>query len=126
MSTRKLPPKTTYVAYLVFKDIPEKFSGFNGVPMKASVGYVGKEGGGARHETVVYLESNNSPLLALQQEDQLPYEREDGWMEIKMGEIFIDLDDDGKVEMQFKEVEMLKEKSGLIIQGIELRPKNGT
>ena len=43
-----------------------------------------------------------------------------------MGEIFIDLADDGKVEMLFKEVERLGPKSGLIIQGIELRPKNGT
>ena len=65
MSTRVLSPKTTYVAYLVFKDIPEEFSGFNGVPMKASVGYVRKEGVGARHERVVCLESNNSLPLAL-------------------------------------------------------------
>ncbi|XP_057467514.1 F-box protein PP2-B1-like, partial [Actinidia eriantha] len=123
MSTRMLSPKTTYVAYLVFKDIPEEFSGFNGVPIKASVGYVGKEGVGARHERVVYLESNNSLLFPVQIQDQLPYGREDGWMEIKMGEIFIDLADDGKVEMLFKEVERLGPKSGLIIQGIELRPK---
>ncbi|XP_043722219.1 putative F-box protein PP2-B12 isoform X1 [Telopea speciosissima] len=56
-------------------------------------------------------------------EGQVPRERWDGWMEIDMGEFFNDRGDDGEVEMSLLEVKRGNWKSGLIIQGIELRPK---
>ncbi|KAF8392009.1 hypothetical protein HHK36_022349 [Tetracentron sinense] len=61
----------------------------------------------------------------VERERQFPRERGDGWMEIEMGEFFNDRGDDGDVEMSLMEVDNGEWKSGLIIQGIELRPKEG-
>ncbi|XP_042516849.1 F-box protein PP2-B11-like [Macadamia integrifolia] len=52
-----------------------------------------------------------------------PKEREDGWMEIEMGEFFNERGEDGEVVMSLMEVKGGTCKSGLIIQGIELRPR---
>ncbi|XP_042501084.1 F-box protein PP2-B10-like [Macadamia integrifolia] len=54
---------------------------------------------------------------------EIPKKREDGWMEIEMGEFFNERGEDGEVEMTLMEVKGGHWKAGLIIQGIELRPK---
>ncbi|KAJ4943994.1 hypothetical protein NE237_014262 [Protea cynaroides] len=51
-------------------------------------------------------------------------ERGDGWMEIRMGEFFNERGEDGEVEMSLREIKILWWKSGIIIEGIELRPKD--
>ncbi|KAJ4969259.1 hypothetical protein NE237_015960 [Protea cynaroides] len=58
-----------------------------------------------------------------QQDRQIPKERGDGWMEIELGEFFNEKGEDGDVEMSLMEVKGGNWKGGLIIQGIELRPK---
>lgn len=52
-----------------------------------------------------------------------PEERGDGWLEIGLGEFFWEGGCDGEMEVRFMEVKQLSWKSGLIIQGIEIRPK---
>ncbi|XP_020253763.1 F-box protein PP2-B11-like [Asparagus officinalis] len=52
---------------------------------------------------------------------RVPYERNDGWMEIEMGEFFNEDGDDGEVSMRLREVKVLGSKHGLIIEGIEVR-----
>ncbi|KAF3454556.1 hypothetical protein FNV43_RR05004 [Rhamnella rubrinervis] len=49
-------------------------------------------------------------------------EREDGWMEIKLGEFFSG-EDDEEVKMSFMEVKGYQLKAGLVIEGIEIRPR---
>ncbi|KAJ4969096.1 hypothetical protein NE237_015797 [Protea cynaroides] len=53
----------------------------------------------------------------------VPKERGDGWKEIELGEFFNEKGEDGDVEMSLMEVKGGNWKGGLIIQGIELRPK---
>ncbi|XP_047080292.1 putative F-box protein PP2-B12 [Lolium rigidum] len=55
-----------------------------------------------------------------------PQERADGWMELELGEFFIDGggDDDGEVSFSLVETNGGSWKSGLIVQGIEVRRKN--
>nr|GEZ64953.1 F-box domain, phloem protein 2-like protein [Tanacetum cinerariifolium] len=49
-----------------------------------------------------------------------PTTRNDGWMEIELGEFYHDDGDEGDVEMKFQEHRTWK--MGLIVEGIELRP----
>ena len=49
-------------------------------------------------------------------------EREDGWLEIELGEFYSDGSDE-EVKMSLKEVKGEHLKYGLIVEGIELRPK---
>lgn len=48
--------------------------------------------------------------------------RVDGWMEIELGEFFVS-EEDGEVEMGLVEVKGRNLKKGMIIEGIEIRPK---
>ncbi|XP_042988783.1 F-box protein At2g02240-like [Carya illinoinensis] len=98
VQTKILSPYTTYGAYLIYT-IANSFQGL-GVPVKVSVGYID----GC-------------------QEGRFPSKREDMWMEIEMGEFFNHGQDSRVVDMRLGEFEFLNWKSGLVIHGIELRPK---
>lgn len=50
-------------------------------------------------------------------------ERRDGWLELELGEFFIEAGDDGAVKMELRETQGGHWKKGLIIHGIEIRPK---
>lgn len=52
-----------------------------------------------------------------------PKDRNDGWKEVEIGEFYTGNGEDGEVEMRLREVDGLRWKSGLIVQGIEIRPK---
>ncbi|CAN6279643.1 unnamed protein product [Urochloa humidicola] len=52
----------------------------------------------------------------------LPRERADGWLELEMGEFQNDEGEDGEVSIRLEETSATV-KSGLIVQGIEIRPK---
>ena len=124
IDTRFLSSKTTYGAYLVFK-IAEESSGLESVPLKASVRFVGAGRGGAEIKSCdVYVESKLLSDVPTDHGERLPRWRKDGWMEIELGDFFIDQGDD-VVEMRVMEIEHRWEKSGLIVEGIELRPKAG-
>ncbi|PKU62638.1 Putative F-box protein PP2-B2 [Dendrobium catenatum] len=51
-----------------------------------------------------------------------PQTRWDGWMEILLGEFYNEEGDDRDVTMSFSEIKGGNYKSGLIVQGIEIRP----
>ncbi|KAL3506360.1 hypothetical protein ACH5RR_031742 [Cinchona calisaya] len=145
MKTRVLSLKTTYAAYLVYK-ITENSYGLE-VAAKASI----RLGTDVRnrwwrpqleprlvHQTgldnsfVIEPAANNSVCLKppstfkddLPQkiEGRVPHERNDGWLEVFLGEFFND-EGEGEIEMQLSETEILNWKRGLIVEGIELRPK---
>ncbi|KAG8501757.1 hypothetical protein CXB51_004697 [Gossypium anomalum] len=106
ISISMLSPMTHYKAYLVYKE--RKISGFEFYPAKLSVGVVGTEGS----KRAAYLEPKET----------FPKARVDGWLEVEMGEFFNEgCVDDGELEMSALEIEGGNWKSGLILQGIEIR-----
>ncbi|KAF8392011.1 hypothetical protein HHK36_022351 [Tetracentron sinense] len=139
MDTRMLSVKTTYAAYLVFK-FREGINGRHFPPLEVSVRFV-RGGGGGWH--TVYMDPDYQEQVGqiristslirrfpeltncVERKRQFLRDRGDGWMEMEMGEFFNDRGDDGDVEMSLMEVDDYKWKSGLIIQGIELRQKEG-
>jgi hypothetical protein len=55
---------------------------------------------------------------------RLPRERQDGWLEVELGEFDSSGEGiDGEVDMSFNGVSS-NWKNGLIVQGIEVRPKH--
>ncbi|XVF30375.1 hypothetical protein REPUB_Repub16aG0052000 [Reevesia pubescens] len=137
-----LSPMTHYKAYLVFM-APTGAHGFDFQPVEVSVGLVGTEGS----KRTAYLDAergrrqryqfvprriglfNRSRFLGLQpsvpttaSDDQYPKAREDGWLEIELGEFFNEGCIDGELEMSVLEVKAGHWKGGLVIQGIEIRP----
>ncbi|KAJ0092000.1 hypothetical protein Patl1_25949 [Pistacia atlantica] len=66
----------------------------------------------------VYLDPpRNTPKLS--------QKRGDGWMEIEMGEFFNENGDNGMLICSVFDFKGLHTKRGLIVEGIELRPKDG-
>ncbi|CAK9173804.1 unnamed protein product [Ilex paraguariensis] len=118
MKTQMLSPKTTYAVYLVFK-LAKNNRGLE-VPVKASVRFVAEIQDRAENsDDTVYLKLAKDR----QPNGRFPQKRGDGWMEIELGQFFNDHGDDSEVEMQLKETQEHLGKSGLIVKGIELWPK---
>ncbi|KAF6173987.1 hypothetical protein GIB67_039938 [Kingdonia uniflora] len=114
METKVLSPKTTYGVYFVYK-LNLDAKGFVQTPVEALISFV--EIKNTERFRSVYLDPDN----------QVPSQkREDGWLEIEMGEFFNDQGEDGAVHMILSEMKHGNSKSGLIIMGIELRPKHNT
>ncbi|CAH1436329.1 unnamed protein product [Lactuca virosa] len=112
IATVKLSEKSTYVAYLVFqttKDCKEL-----DLPANSSISFGGKK----RETENVYLERPKANET-WQENYVFPHRREDGWMEIKLGEIEYKEGDDGEVDMAFVEV-TANQKSGLIMIVVEV------
>ena len=54
---------------------------------------------------------------------QHPKERADEWLEVELGEFFNDGQEDKELEMGVYEIKSGDWKGGLLVQGIEIRPK---
>ncbi|XP_059439734.1 putative F-box protein PP2-B12 [Corylus avellana] len=148
INTGMLSPTTLYTAHLVFKATTGSF-GFENQPVEVEVGVVGSAGG---HKRSVFLDAERGRRLRHQivrrrgrrftrsgilcqpcrprvkeEDGECPKERGDGWLEMELGEFFNggEDDDDGEVEMSVLEVKGGNWKGGLIVQGIEIRPKRG-
>ncbi|XP_065881594.1 putative F-box protein PP2-B8 isoform X2 [Euphorbia lathyris] len=118
INSRMLSTTTNYGAYLVYK-LKERAHGFEHEPVEAFVGLV-EDGGNETHLRTLYLDEGNG-----EREDGeiVVKERRDGWLEIELGEFFNKEGEDGDLEMSLKEVKNLHWKRGLLIRGIEIRPK---
>lgn len=142
ISTSMLSPSTLYTAYLVFKVTSASY-GLEDLPVEATVGVVGSEvqkrtvyldaerGRSQRYQIVPWrigafnrtrLVGSQAPRPRENEEGKYPKERGDGWLEIELGEFF-NGGGEGEVEMSVLEVEGGAWKGGLIVQGIEIRPK---
>ncbi|XP_057961446.1 F-box protein At2g02240-like isoform X1 [Malania oleifera] len=145
ISTCLLSPDTKYAAYLVFKQT-ESTNGFEYQPVEVSAGITGGENivrsvyldrkermfrlirrRGARGGLLsgaFDMQRLGAPAPGELNDESFPKERADGWCEVELGEFF---NNDGgkKLEMSVKEVKGGRWKSGLVIQGIEIRPKEG-
>ncbi|OWM72348.1 putative F-box protein PP2-B12 [Punica granatum] len=140
VETRMLSTNTDYGAYFVFKFM-EGNDGFENLPVEVSVlnRCSGQKG-------VVYLDPDGElrqqyqislekfwPMFAGRvsladvwtgRGKQLPQEREDGWAEVELGGFFTSDEEDEEVQMSLMEVTSTKWKSGLIIQGVDIRPRD--
>lgn len=133
ISCRMLSPKTTYGVYFVFNMRNDRDTGFDIDPVDAIVGILGTE---AYRESVClnpYLRNRRlrrtralwlmgppagDTMLRLKQ----PRKRDDGWFEVELG-VFENGEGDDEVEMAVMEVKGNTPKSGLVVEGIEIRPK---
>ncbi|KAM1095890.1 hypothetical protein FF1_010730 [Malus domestica] len=139
IETRMLSPSTLYKAYLVFKTTAQAY-GFEHRAAEVTVGLIGEQ----RTNQNVFLGARRVQTRGqgyhmarprgirrthiLDQpreinEAQYPKERHDGWLEIEMGEFFCKGGEGGELEMSCLETKGRHWKSGLIVQGIEIRPK---
>ncbi|PON76584.1 Phloem protein [Parasponia andersonii] len=144
---RMLSPSTLYTANLVFK-LTGAY-GFEHQPVDARVGLVG----GETSTRVVYLDTERGRRQRFQIVPRLPglffrnrafqvyetspprevdntynghehpKERGDGWIEVELGEFYYDGRQEGELEVSVLEVSGGNWKGGLIVQGIEIRPK---
>nr|AFK43692.1 unknown [Medicago truncatula] len=115
-----LSPNTQYAAYLVFKMI----GGFGfrnpNCPVVLSICVEG----GHKSTKIVCLDPNvESRLHNVAVGLQRPSVRSDGWLEIEIGEFFNSGEEDEEVQMNIKETDDYNSKSGLFLEGIEVRPK---
>lgn len=117
IEARNLSPKTKYGAYFVFKLVENRYRrhGFQMRPVSLKVNFEGTEVEEERKKMVI-LDPPEGSLVVSQ-------ERSDGWMEVEMGEIFNELGDDGSIVFHLKEIDNYISKSGLIVEGIEIKPK---
>ncbi|GAY65689.1 hypothetical protein CUMW_243060 [Citrus unshiu] len=133
ISTRSLSQGTLYTAYLVYKLTAGSF-GFEYQPVVVSVGLVS----GESQTRTVYLEeerglrqghhgllnrSSSQASTPKENDGYFPKERKDEWLEIELGDFFNKEDEDGELEMSVLELACGHWKCGLVIQGIEIRPK---
>ncbi|EOA23297.1 hypothetical protein CARUB_v10018680mg [Capsella rubella] len=103
MNTQILSPQTRYLAYIVYKT-SDRFHGLKHI----GVGFIGQ---GTR-ETKRW---ERKDLIKLE-------EREDGWMETELGEFSTEFGCE-EIVLSIIEIDYAYWKRGLIIQGIDTRPK---
>lgn len=146
IQSRMLSGRRTYAAYLIFR-LADWSRGLGHPPQEASVTV------GVQHSSthVVRLQPNDSPSRVRARRNRIRFgplvrwgammleiaadqeasaaaaevgdARDDGWMEAELGEFYNEEGEDGEVEMSLMEVKGGHWKKGLIIQGIEIRPK---
>ncbi|KAI3977788.1 hypothetical protein MKX01_040533 [Papaver californicum] len=134
LDTRLLSPKTFYAAFLVLKFKERVVYGFDYQTIKAKVEVVGRAVGNSgvcSEERRIYLVANGEhaspdPMLKGQ---YVARERGEGWMEVEMGHFYneeLEENEGEEVHMSVLETERLGAKYGIIVQGMELRPKVDT
>lgn len=112
-----LSPKTTYGAYLKVK-IAERAYGLDSLPSEVSI-----EVGNYKSQGTVYIRSHckSNGKSSYQCNCVRNDDDEEEWLEIELGSFYTELDEE--VRMCLKEVKGVHLKGGLIVDGIELRPK---
>lgn len=153
IQSKMLTPKTTYAAYLIFK-LADWSRGLDNPPQEASV-TVGlrsyttlvrlqprSDAARARRNRIRFgplrpVEAPAAPALDHGEEAEEvgerdpppppePQARDNGWMEVAIGEFYNEEEEDGEVVISFVEIKGQHWKKGLIVQGIEIRPKHGS
>ncbi|KAK2632574.1 hypothetical protein EUGRSUZ_L01377 [Eucalyptus grandis] len=122
ISSGMLSPETHYAAYLVFKITPASH-GFEFQPVEVEARFAGDEAGKSWRR---FRHAGGSLMLApAEGSGNYPKERRDGWSEIELGEFLTKEGQDGEVEMSVMETKGGNWKAELVVEGIEIRPKDG-
>ncbi|CAI9768948.1 unnamed protein product [Fraxinus pennsylvanica] len=132
INTRMLSKNTTYGAYLVIK-LANRAFGLDLLPSEVSI-----EVGDYKSMRETYLRGNELEKQDMERdfmehkidgssdceaEECILHMRDDGWLEVELGEFYCD-GNDREVKMSFKEVKGEHLKGGLLVEGIEIRPKH--
>jgi hypothetical protein len=130
--TKILTPNTSYVVYLISK-VSHRVYGLDYAPAEVSISLANKVQNGKAYlynkyeDTLLYdnqrkIEGQNL-MIEYNNENgiRVPSKRDDGWMEIELGEFFCG-EADEEIEMSVMEVGF-RLKGGLVVEGIEVRPK---
>ncbi|KAL6851419.1 hypothetical protein ACP4OV_020352 [Aristida adscensionis] len=124
----ELSPNTKYAAYLVF-NLAEESYGLDSPTQEASI-TVGDRLVSANRVVCLHpRDMEETPLTggAEQAEEgrvSYPRERDDGWMEVELGEFYNDQQGStGVVVVRLAEQVQLNWKKGLILEGVEITPK---
>ncbi|XVE75347.1 hypothetical protein DITRI_Ditri12bG0087100 [Diplodiscus trichospermus] len=133
INTCKLSVDTDYAAYLVFK-LQEEVYGFNYIPAQVSL-TLGADKICRKSVVIDPIFERRPPQRRrrhLLEPDLIDYStmscmegakvRADGWFEIELGNFFNKQGED-EVEMSVMDVNAGIAKGGLVLQGIEIRPK---
>ncbi|KAL1813119.1 hypothetical protein ACET3Z_023184 [Daucus carota] len=130
ISTSLLSGDTVYTTYLVYK--PTKtLHGFEDLPLEISVGIDGEESIKRNvfvdPEGVVQRENVTRPRRMglfhnFRGGRQNPRTRKDGWLEIELAEYYNKEGENRELQIILWEEKSGNRKSGLIIQGLEIRP----
>lgn len=148
INTSMLSPDTNYAAYFVFTTKSRTY-GFDHRSAEGAVGISGHE----RQPQTVFLDPEaarrhmyqivprrlgllnqmadilrggvNPPPSESEAQAWYPQQRSDGWIEVELGEYFVKRGQDVELEMSLTEVKEGNWKSGLVVEGIEIRPKEG-
>ncbi|KAL2345639.1 hypothetical protein Fmac_006924 [Flemingia macrophylla] len=104
-----LSPKTLYGAYLKVK-IADRAYGLDSLPSEVSV-----EVGNRKSQATLYIHSRSKI------NDKSSCKRQDEWSEIELGSFYSHSNEE--VRMCLREVKGVHLKGGLIVDGIEIRPK---
>ncbi|KAL3725713.1 hypothetical protein ACJRO7_030700 [Eucalyptus globulus] len=132
MEMRLLSADTYYSAYLIFKFVHEN-SGFENQAVGVSISsgseverrdiYLDPDGRWRQqYQTARERWPDMDPSVVRSTEEKIPQDRGDGWKEIYLGKFFVNDPPTGEVEVSLKDVTSGTWRSGLVIQGIELRP----
>lgn len=138
--TRILSPNTKYEAYLIVK-VTKRAYGLDLVPAETCV--ESKSGQIVKNTTYLccldekkqqmkrLLYGNREERMALtvkadsgDRKRREPKGRDDGWIEIELGEFETRKGEDDEVSMSLTEVKGYQLKGGIVIDGIEVRPKS--
>ncbi|GER41473.1 F-box family protein [Striga asiatica] len=118
-NTQMLSPNTTYGAYLIIK-LNSRAFGLSVMPSEVSV-----EMGNYKTDGKIYVTQDGCKRQELDSpiDERVPCTRVDGWLEVELGQ-FYNNGNNKEVKMEFREVKSEQLKGGLIVEGIELRPKH--
>ncbi|KAL9175124.1 hypothetical protein ABFS82_02G095300 [Erythranthe guttata] len=121
INTGMLSPNTTYGAYIVVQVVKRAF-GLDDTPLEVSI-----EVGDYKTRGKIYMNLNGFKRQGYEPfcvgGKRFPCPRGDGWLDIELGEFYND-ESDKEVKMEFKEIKGNQLKGGLLVEGIELRPKH--
>ncbi|XP_010502246.1 PREDICTED: putative F-box protein PP2-B8 [Camelina sativa] len=125
INTRVLSPRTRYSVYIVFMKVNICY-GFENVAVEVVVGVVGKDLEESCRRYVCFDEARDEQFRRRDRGKNLvkPERRNDGWMEINLGEFFNEggLSKYDEIEVVALENKLRHWKRGLIIRGVEIRP----
>ncbi|XP_027365554.1 putative F-box protein PP2-B12 isoform X2 [Abrus precatorius] len=149
MNTGMLSPTTLYGAYLVFKPSRAGTYGFEYQSVEVCVG-IGESDTCKRtvfldpererrlryqivprrvfNRARFMVEAQAAPVMENNNSNsnvdlEYPKQRGDGWLEVELGEFFNEGGEDKDLEMGVYEIKSGDWKGGIVVQGIEIRPK---
>ncbi|KAH6816173.1 hypothetical protein C2S51_020993 [Perilla frutescens var. frutescens] len=113
IKTKMMSPETSYAAYLVygFADMYANLRSAVSIIRKNSYHESSGDDYGDEQAKIVRFQEGDG--------------REDGWMEIQLGEFYVDFGEDGELQVQLLDTSG-NSKNGLIVEGIEFRPFDTT